>query len=60
MKNKKLSDILIFLSVLTAVIAGYVSLSQVNVFKLAGTQWMLIAIILGIYGLYSKIRMTQQ
>lgn len=49
-----MGDWLIWVSVLAAVIAGYVSLTQSDVFKLAGTQWMLIAIILGIYGLYAK------
>ena len=59
MNNKKVGDGLILLSVVAAIIAGYVSLSQVDVFKLAGTQWMLIAIILGIYGLYTKARVAQ-
>ncbi len=59
MNNKKVSDGLILLSAITAIIAGYVSLSQVNMFGLAGTQWMLIAIIFGIYGLYAKIRIAQ-
>jgi hypothetical protein len=54
--TKKASDILIILSVLTTAISGYVSLARVDVMNLAGTQWMLIAIVLGIYGLYAKMR----
>jgi hypothetical protein len=53
---KKASDIMIILSALAAVLSGYVSLSRVDVMNLAGTQWMLIAIVLGIYGLYAKMR----
>lgn len=56
MNNKKTSDIIIIVSVITAIISGYVSMTQVNIFSLAGTQWMLIAIILGIYGLYMKLK----
>lgn len=52
--NKKISDVLIWLSVVTVVVSGYVSLSGTDVFGLAGTQWMLIGIVLGIYGLYTK------
>jgi hypothetical protein len=54
MKNKKISDIFIIISAITAVIAGYVSLSGSDLFGLAGTQWMLIAIVLGIYAMYAK------
>lgn len=56
MNTKKASDWLIAISVLSAVISGYVSLSQNNLFGLAGTQWMLVAIALGIYGLYAKMK----
>lgn len=55
MDYKKTGDILMWVSVAAAVVAGFVSLSQVNLFKLAGTQWMLIAIILGVYGTYVKM-----
>lgn len=48
------SDILMGVSVLTAVISGYVSFFGKDVFGLAGTQWMLVAIVLAIYGLYTK------
>jgi len=51
---KKLADVLIILSIVTAVISGLVSLFQLNLY-LAGTQWILIAIALGIYGLFIKL-----
>jgi len=54
MNNKMTSDILMGVSVLTVIISGYVSLSGKDVFGLAGTQWMLVAIVLAIYGLYTK------
>lgn len=56
--KKNTHDILLGLSVLAVIISGYDSLYQTNVFGLAGTQWMLIAIILAIYGIYSKMRMN--
>jgi hypothetical protein len=58
MNNKKMSDGLIWLSIVTAVVAGYVSFTQTDVFALAGTQWMMIAIVLGIYGIYVKMRVA--
>jgi hypothetical protein len=58
MGKYKTSDWLIGLSVLAAIVAGYVSLVQTDVLKLAGTQWMMIAIVLGIYGIYAKARMA--
>ncbi|MCX6764055.1 MAG: hypothetical protein NTZ97_05010 [Candidatus Moranbacteria bacterium] len=54
--NKQLPDILAILSVITVIVSGYVSLAKVDVFGLAGTQWMLIGIVLGIYALYTKMR----
>lgn len=51
-----MSDVLIIISIIAAVIAGFVSLTQNNLFNLAGTQWMLIAIVLGIYAMYSKMK----
>lgn len=60
MNNKKYSDMLMWVSVLAVVISGYVSLSQKELFGLAGTQWMLIAIVLGIYGIYAKMKKEQQ
>lgn len=53
-----MSDVLVWLSVLAAVIAGYVSMATTDLFGLAGTQWMLIAIVLGIYGIYTKMRLA--
>lgn len=54
MKMQKIADILISLSVVTAIVSGMVSLFQLN-WYLAGTQWMLVAIALGIYGLFIKL-----
>ena len=55
---KKNSDILMGLSVLAVLVSGYDSLYGTDVFGLAGTQWMLIALILAVYGIYAKIRMN--
>lgn len=55
---KKANDTLMTLSVVAAVLAGYVSVSQSTVFGLAGTQWILIAIVLAIYGIYAKMRVA--
>lgn len=52
--KKNLGNILIVLSVAAVVISGYVNVTQNEVLKLAGTQWILIAIVLGIYGIYAK------
>ena len=54
---KKYSDILMGLSVLAVLISGYDSLYKTDVFGLAGTQWMLVALILAVYGVYVKLRM---
>ncbi|MFZ2193828.1 MAG: hypothetical protein WAV31_06315 [Candidatus Moraniibacteriota bacterium] len=54
---KKYSDILMGLSVLAVLISGYDSLYKTDVFGLAGTQWMLVALILAVYGIYAKLRM---
>jgi hypothetical protein len=56
--KKKTNDILMGLSVLAAVLAGYVSVFQTDFMALAGTQWMLIAIVLAIYGIYAKMRIA--
>lgn len=50
--SKKQGGILMILSVIAVIISGYVSISQNAVLNLAGTQWMMIAIVLGIYGIY--------
>lgn len=58
MMNKvKCNDILIGLSVVAVLISGYDSLYRTDVFGLAGTQWMLIALVLAVYGVYAKMRM---
>jgi hypothetical protein len=56
MYSKKTGDVLMYLSVIAAVVAGYDSLAQTTVFGLAGTQWMLVAIILALYGIYVKLK----
>ncbi|MFZ2188839.1 MAG: hypothetical protein WAV73_04720 [Candidatus Moraniibacteriota bacterium] len=55
--TKKYSDILMGLSVLAVLISGFDSLYNTAVFGLAGTQWMMIALILAVYGIYAKMRM---
>ena len=40
------------LSVLTAVVAAYVFFTQQSVFGIAGTQWVLVAIVLAVYASY--------
>jgi len=59
MSKKPLGDILIFLSVLSVAAAGYVFATQKDLAQLAGTQWILIGIVLGIYGLYAKARVAE-
>ncbi|MCX6761469.1 MAG: Phr family secreted Rap phosphatase inhibitor [Candidatus Moranbacteria bacterium] len=54
---KKHSDILMGLSVLAALVSGFNFLFKADIFGLAGTQWMLIALILAVYGIYVKLRM---
>jgi len=53
---KKLSNVLIALAVITAVIAGIVSAFQITGWYLAGTQWMMIAIIFGIFAIYAELK----
>lgn len=52
----KLPDIFMALSILAALFAGYDFLIKGEILNLAGTQWILIAIALSIYGLYLKVR----
>lgn len=52
----QIDNVLIALSALTVIVSGYVFLTQQEVFNLAGTQWILIAIVLGIYGMYAKMQ----
>jgi hypothetical protein len=54
---KKYSEILMGLSVVAVLVSGYDSLYGTNVFGLAGTQWMLIALLLAVYGIYAKMRL---
>ena len=45
------------LSVIAVILAGLVfTVAKTGILGLAGTQWVLIAIILGIYGIYAKLR----
>ena len=53
MKNK--SDILVILSVLAVILSALVSVGKMELY-LAGTQWMLVAIVLGVYALYFKAK----
>jgi hypothetical protein len=55
---KKYDSILMILSLLAAIISAVDSLYQINVLGLAGTQWMLVALILAVYGIYVKMRMS--
>lgn len=52
MKSK--SNILIWLSVAAVVVAAADFIFKTDVLSLAGTQWILIAIVFGIYALYTK------
>jgi hypothetical protein len=49
MNRERIMMALMGLSVLSAVAAGYVFVSQNSFLNLAGTQWILIAILLGVY-----------
>jgi hypothetical protein len=51
----KVAEIMMLLSVATVLISAVVSVWQMN-FWLAGTQWVLIGIVLGIYGIFLKMR----
>ncbi len=51
-----MSNYLIWASLGASVVAGFVFLTQNNVFNLAGTQWILIAIILGVYSIGAKMK----
>lgn len=48
---KGLPKIALIISVITAVIAGIVSVFQVNTLYLAGTQWMMISILFAVWSL---------
>jgi hypothetical protein len=51
----KLAEIAMLLSVVAVLISGVVSFWQIT-FWLAGTQWILIGIVLGVYGIFLKMR----
>jgi hypothetical protein len=53
MKNEKISKVAFWLSIISVVLSGLVSVLQMDIW-LAGTQWMLIAIVLGIWALFLK------
>lgn len=54
----KVADILIVLSIVAVLAAAYVNIADLKggLLKLAGTQWILIAIVLGIYAMYMRSR----
>jgi predicted Na+-dependent transporter len=56
-KNKH--NWLIILSIAAVLIAAYNFFTKSDVLNLAGTQWILIAIVFGIYALYSKTGITE-
>lgn len=51
MRGKGLSKYLLGLSLVTAVIGAAVSVFQLNNLYLAGTQWILIAVLLGVWAI---------
>ena len=53
MQNEMLVKIVFGLSVVTAILAAVVSLFGMNLW-LAGTQWILIAILLAVWALFLK------
>jgi hypothetical protein len=55
---KKLADVLAVLSIVAVLAAAYVNIADLKggLFKLAGTQWILIGIVLGIYAMYLRMR----
>jgi predicted permease len=56
MNYKKISNYLMWSSLIAVVVAGFVFFTQNNVFNLAGTQWILIAIMLGVYSIGAKMQ----
>lgn len=51
MKNKMLATVAFWLSVVSLILAGIVSVTQFTIW-LAGTQWILISIVLIAYALF--------
>ncbi|MFA6973335.1 MAG: hypothetical protein WC238_01165 [Parcubacteria group bacterium] len=56
MNMKSKSDVLVILSIIAVVLAAVDFLGNMAVVGLAGTQWILIGIVLAIYALYFKAR----
>lgn len=54
MKDVPWSKVCMILSVIAVVLSGIVSLGIMEELWLAGTQWILIGIVLGIWGLFLK------
>lgn len=50
--KKSVSKLAFMLSALTLILAAVVSIFKLNNFWLAGTQWMLISIVLAVYAIY--------
>jgi len=55
--KSKLSELMMLLSVAAVLISGIISVWQLN-FWLAGTQWILIGIVFGMYGIFLKMKNT--
>lgn len=53
--KSKIAEILMMLSVVAVLVSGVISVWQLD-FWLAGTQWILIGIVLGIYSIFLKMR----
>jgi len=53
--KSKIAEITMLLSVMAVLISAVVSFWQIT-FWLAGTQWILIGIALGIYGIFLKMK----
>jgi predicted membrane chloride channel (bestrophin family) len=51
MKNKMLSKLAFVLSLLAVIMAGVVSFTQSTIW-IAGTQWILVAIVLAVYAVF--------
>lgn len=53
LKTKNMSEVFVGLSAIAAVFAGWGAFMQKDIW-LAPTQWMLVAILLAVYGIYLK------
>lgn len=54
--TKSPSSVLISLSVVALIITGYLTITKAddNLFGVAGTQWILVAIVLAVYAVYAQ------